>query len=193
MHQQFFPFPYYFDYSPGSWIDTEGQKLAWQALSHWPNWMDPTLIIYGPSFSGKTHLCHLWQDKSKGTFYKIGDPLPSGPLIIDELTLHDLTETLFHFLNRLREEKRPCLMTAQTDPREWPAPMADLSSRLKALISIPLEEPQESEQILLLHKILTDMQITLSPYKLHRLMLHRERSYEGIKKLVYRILDRGSR
>jgi chromosomal replication initiation ATPase DnaA len=185
VQQQSLTFNPSYDYSWESYVPIASQNLAYQAIQRWPHWVDPILIICGPSFSGKTHLAHLWQQKTQGKFYDLKDPLPPNvPLIIDELQPGDLTENLFHLLNRLREEKRPCLMTAKEAPAFWPAPFADLTSRLKALMGVSIEEPTEKEQALLLQKILIDKQIILSPRKIRHLLLHAQRSYAGLKKII---------
>lgn len=173
------------DYSKGSLYISPANQLAYDAIDAWPQWVDPVLLIHGPSLSGKTHLAHIWQQSSQAQFYTLGQAVTSpGPLILDGLKPEGLTLELFHFLNRLREEKTHCLILAQDHPQNWPQPFPDLTSRLKALMAIGIQEPEADHQAAILQKIMIDFQMRLSPQKAHRLLLHAQRSYEGLQKII---------
>lgn len=183
--QQPLAFPFQPDYSPESFRLSSCNALAFQAVQRWPEWVDQLLLIHGPSFSGKTHLAHLWQTRTGACFYRLGDPFPSdNAFIIDGLGPADLNASLFHFINWVREEKKFCLLLSQQDPLRWPCNLADLTSRLRALVAIELTPPDEAHQTFLLQKNLSDCQMRLTPRQAHRLLLHTERSYEGIKSIL---------
>lgn len=183
--QQPLLFPHEPNYDPHLYKVADCNTLAFHAICSWPQWVDSFLIIHGPAFSGKTHLAHVWKNLSNACFISMTDSFPPhATLIIDDLEPCHLTPDFFHFINRVREKKAYCLLLASSDPLTWSCDLVDLTSRLKAMVSIPLTQPDEDHLAYVFQKNLSDQQIRLSQHKIHRLLLNSERCYGWIKKTL---------
>ncbi|MGC2415589.1 MAG: DNA replication protein, partial [Stellaceae bacterium] len=62
---------------------SECNAAALQSIERWPDWPKPVLVLHGAAGSGKSHLAHLWRERSGGVLIA-GDAL-SQP---DELARH---------------------------------------------------------------------------------------------------------
>ncbi len=82
-------------------------REAWTWVNEWPNWPMHILAIHGDKGCGKTHLAHVWQQKSQAIFItadQIASLSPSEVIanyscfILDDADHIDNEEWLFHFL-----------------------------------------------------------------------------------------------
>src|SRR5258708_37771810 len=66
--------------------------LGW--IERWPAWPPAGLVVYGPQGCGKTHLGHLWCERSGGTLIRcseraLTDAIPSVPGVAGGVAPHD--------------------------------------------------------------------------------------------------------
>lgn len=108
------------------------------------------LCVCGPSGSGKSHLARVWTQRV-GAFPILGaeaalaDPLEleGRPLTLDQADEAD-DETLFHLINLALSGGGAMLMTSRAAPATWKTRLPDLRSRLGAILTVVLEEPDEA-------------------------------------------------
>lgn len=168
-------------------------------VDSWPDWPMPAAMIVGPAGSGKTHLAHVWQLKSRATIVPATEVtvdripvLAAEPAVVveDIAALADQT-ALFHLLNLAREQRLPVLLTSRARPGDLDIALPDLSSRLKALPLADIAAPDDSLLRAVMVKLFADRQIAVEPAIIDYLIRRMERSMAAAAALVAEI-DRQS-
>lgn len=178
--------------------DSNWEAFTW--IQRWPEWPVKHLAIHGEACSGKTHLAKWFQIKSNA--YWINDKdLDQEPhmsiqkgksFIIDNYdAIHD-ENWMFHFYNLTKEHGLDVLYCGRQSPGQSLFTLPDLRSRMRSILSVTINSPDE----LLLQKIfrqrLGDFGIFLPDdfdeichYVLNRI----ERSYASLNALVLKLND----
>lgn len=180
------------DYSAASFVDGEANAAARWAIGGWRAWPGRTLVVYGPAGSGKTHLAAMWASESGGLRLPAAEladkleSLPDGvPVAIEDADRFADRAALFHLMNRAQQEKIPALLlTAREAPARWTTDIADLNSRLLAVATAELKEPDDELLSKLLKKLFADRQSPLVDGLIEYLLPRMERSVEGARRLV---------
>lgn len=161
------------------------EALSW--LGKWPEWPQNTLLIYGPKGSGKSHIASIWQSQAQLlephqiTLEGLMEVFnPDGHFILDNAEKVECEEALFHLLNSARNGSGSLLILSNSHPQEWEVELPDLNSRLKALMTIKIQEPDDTLLKGLIQKYFSDQQVSLSEDVLNYLFTHLPRSYEEL-------------
>ena len=168
--------------------------LGW--IERWPHWPAPALILHGPAGSGKSHLAHLWRERSGATLVR-GDAL--GPLDLNKLArcravaVDDAEgaseRALLHLYNCCGEAGASLLVVAREAPASWPIALPDLASRLRAAPSVSIALPDDALLAAVLVKHFADRQVRVAPPVIAFLVRRMERSFAACGALAAR-LDR---
>ncbi len=172
------------------WID------SWPySRSDWPN--SPCTIVYGAAGCGKTHLSHVWQQKSGAKRMAMEDMdvtnlqgLPNCLIIeaVDQIVGRpDMQELLFHLYNWQKENEGSLLLTAMQHPKYWPADLPDLRSRLLAAMAIEIGPPDDELLAAVIVKQFMDRQINVPMDVIAYLLPRIERSFEAARDIVRKI------
>jgi chromosomal replication initiation ATPase DnaA len=147
------------DYAAEAFVVSEETATARLALDPWRTWPGGVFCLFGEAGSGKSHLGTIWAEQAAAIVLRGSDltlqfaeaSASSGKLkaLIDDADQADET-ALFALLSRLEREGGAVLLLARLPPSQWPYGLADLRSRLKAIATESLKEP---EQKLLAHLI----------------------------------------
>ncbi|MGH6970361.1 MAG: chromosomal replication initiator DnaA, partial [Caulobacteraceae bacterium] len=107
------------------------------------------------------------------------------PVLVEEAE-HAHAETLFHLIN-MAGASGGLLLTSRVDPRVWPADLPDLRSRLNALPTVEIGEPDDAVLEGVLRKFFRERNIRpaedVYPYILRRI----ERSVRMAREVVNRL------
>ena len=200
--------------------------LGW--IERWPDWpslaqatlaLSPSgeaqlcgearaLVLYGPAGSGKTHLAHLWCERSGGTLVpadalqRVGLPIepPMAPPIepnelagrgavaVDD-AVRAPEQALLHLYNCCSEAGASLLVVARDAPARWPIALPDLASRLRAAPCVAIALPDDALLAALLVKHFADRQVRVAPGVIAFLVRRMERSFAAAAALAAR-LDR---
>lgn len=159
------------------WVsDCNAAAIAW--LDRWPEWPAPALVIIGPAGSGKTHLCHVFQQRllGKAIVHDDIDAQMEGGAF-DE-------EALFHAYNRYPETRQPLLLTAQAAPEKWQIKTADLRSRLMAAPAAVVGAPDDQLMAVVIAKMFSDRQIFVPQEVVEFIIRRITRSFAAIGQAV---------
>lgn len=180
------------DHSPAfddkDFIVSTANENAYHHLMSWPQWPHPCLSIYGEGGCGKTHLSHIWQEKTKAR-YLLGQDFNQVQLealfegknlfILDDAQRVDREEKLFHFYNYILDKKGGVLFLSPVPPSQWKVSLPDLSSRLKIIPAIRISAPDEALLARLINKLFQDLQLQVDEDVVSFLLKHMERSFES--------------
>jgi chromosomal replication initiation ATPase DnaA len=193
--QLLLPFPYEPGYDVRDFVAAASnrQALAWLDA----DWPDRRLALWGPAGCGKSHLLHVWAERS-GARIMIGqtlhdlDSVPeSGALALDNADQVTPEPLLLHLLNMARDRGQRVLLAARTPPSRWPVRLADLSSRLRAVTVVGIEPPGDDLLAPLLMRLLSDRQLSVPQSVQDWLAARLPRSPAALRQAVL-LLDRAS-
>ncbi len=177
--------------------DSNADAVAW--LDQWPDWPAPALSLYGPEGSGKSHLLHLWCERTKGRRITPAqldaDSVPElagfGAVALDGADRIAMAAPLLHLYNLLAEQGGFLLLAARMPPRQWQLPLADLRSRLLAAPAVGIHPPDDQLLAAVMAKRFADRQVRVGDDVLSYLVARIERSFAAADEAVAR-LDQAS-
>jgi chromosomal replication initiation ATPase DnaA len=174
------------------WIVSEANADATALIERFPDWPGDVVLVTGPVGAGKSHLAHVFAERSGAAILAAADlsardpvELARNPALVVEDLGEGLDETaLFHLLNAVRQAGGRVLLTAATAPSEWGLRLADLASRLRAATPVTLREPDDALLEALLAKLFSDRQTMVDPSVIAFLARRMERSFAAAHDLV---------
>ncbi len=174
------------------------EAVEW--IDRWPDWPSTALIVTGPAGAGKSHLAHLWLERTGASTV---DPNALGleqaaaiaeankAALIDDAEQAVHTQAaelaLLQLYNLLRQAGGHVLMTAATPPRDWNLRLPDLISRLKTAVVATIAPPDDVLLAAIAVKLFADRQITVGEDVIALLLTRGERSFDGLARAVERL------
>ncbi len=169
----------------------EGNVLAYGRITAWPDWSDATTVLLGPAASGKSHLARIFADRSQAivtgpeTLGRFAGGTGGENLIVEDVDRAGFDEhDLFHVLNQAMRGQRALLLTARTEPQDWPFKTADVLSRIRRAPIFRLESSDDIELSHIFVKLFGDRQIKVDPKVIGYLVARMERSQQEAAILV---------
>ena len=153
-------------------------------------------ILIGPKGCGKTHLVNVLCNSLKGIdwsflssenkdIYNIFNK--NDVIIIEDINNFNSKqkeEFLFHSINLSREFNKSLLLTSSLKVSKLNFKTLDLVSRLEAMNTAFIEEPDDTLMEALIIKLFNDRQISVKPKTVNFLMQRIERSYLGVSEII---------
>ena len=183
-------------YDPEEFLVSSSNADAHAAVARWPAWPTRTLILTGPSGSGKSHLGAIWAARAGARIIPPANLTSlerwNGPFVA---LLEDCGKgicdqaSLFHLINMVGETKGWLLLTAQTPPTAWDIVIPDLLSRLRLAETVAIHQPDGKLLKAVIVKLFTDRQIRIDEDVVNYAALHCEQSLEAISAFVAAVDD----
>lgn len=191
--------------SPDTLVVTEANRDAAQLLTDWRAWPNGALALIGPAGAGKTHLALAWAletgarqvsptasaDDAAAIFQEA-----AGRLFVDDLERERDEAMLWRVLDLARARAGAVLLVAAAPPAEWQVAIPDLRSRLGALATARLGEPDETLMEVVLRRICREQFIHLSDDAARYLARRLPRTYAAARQMAAALdagLTRGAR
>lgn len=162
------PFRHAPEYAAPDFLAAPSNEAALAWLAQTPDWPERRLLLWGDAGCGKTHLLHIWTQRTGAALIAGPDlrglvtPPPYG-LAVDDASLVPDERALLHLLNACRDAGVPVLMAAATPPARWATRLPDLASRLRATTAIGIAPPDDDLLHPLLLRLLADRQLIVAP------------------------------
>ncbi len=184
-------------YNHDDLVVSSSNLAAHKLVMLWPHWSVPVAAIIGDKGSGKTHFASVWQKISKAQCFSPDKLFDASLAVADGINVlvEDLTplnfkeDELFHLLNSVSQARSSnpnvsLLITSQTRLSLWSVKLPDLFSRLKTIIEIYIEHPDDILLRAVLVKLFSDKQIMIDNNVLNYIISRMERSLNFAIKLV---------
>src|SRR5216684_6381183 len=116
MRQRALPLPVETQYGRADFLVSDSNRAAFELIERWPDWPARALALYGPAGCGKTHLAHLWCERSGAMLIAGGDVMKSDPAMLPSVVAVDDVEragerALLHLYNLVLERGGSLLLT----------------------------------------------------------------------------------
>lgn len=193
MSQEFFDFGFKAKMRDDNFIVSESNKSALAIIEKWPNWENHAIFLYGPSGSGKTMLVNIWIESCKATILGAKEiySMVSKPhayknkcFVIENIEdIHDEAAFL-HFFNSVKEDGGYILITAHNHPSNLKIRLADLRSRINAILCCSVSNPDDELLRTLFFKHFVERQLKVEMNVVDYLVARTERSFEAVAKIV---------
>ncbi|MDB5493922.1 MAG: DnaA-related protein [Phenylobacterium sp.] len=168
---------------------SNAQALA--AIDAWPRWPAGCLALVGPEGVGKTHLARAWAEDAGAIILDRLEPdiaaAAARPVLLEDVDRGVPGEALFHLINLAARDGGGLLLTARTKPVAWSAGLRDLRSRLNALFTAEIEEPDDEVLAGLLRKFFKERNIRPGADVIAYLLRRIERSAISAGEIVRRL------
>lgn len=174
---------------------SDSNRAAFELVERWPDWPARALVLHGPRGSGKTHLAHLWCERSGGTLIAGDAAALSEPAALPLAVAVDdagraAERTLLHLYNLTLERGGSLLLTMPAPPAALTLGLADLASRLRSLPVTGITPPDDALLTAVLVKQLGDRGIGVPPQIVAYLVPRMERSFAAAALLAARLDQR---
>ena len=178
-----------------TFITAPCNEAALAFVQRWPDWPQKAAALYGPSGAGKSHLAAIWAQVSGASRIAAHELTPdalqelngASAFVIEDLDREPPNASRDHALLGLFD--RPdtwLLLTGRAAPSRWPVAVADLTSRLVSLVSLPVWAPDDTLLSALVRKHFADRQLDVSEAVVGRIITHVERTPEAVAAFVAR-------
>lgn len=170
------------------------EALAW--INRWPDWSVRSLALCGDSGCGKSHLAHIWQQRTQAVFITPHDISYLSPdnvvqnhtcFIVDNYDQISDEKWLFHFYNLIQEKKGYLLLCGEKTPAQLEIQLPDLRSRLRTVLAISIASPDESLLDGLLTKLFQERGLETTPEINDYIIRRIERSYANVHRIIREI------
>lgn len=193
--QLLLPFPHAPGYDSRDFLPAASNReaLAWLDT----DWPDHRLALWGPPGCGKSHLLHIWAERTgaqmlMGQTLRDLDGMPDGgAMALDDADTVGSEPLLLHLLNTARDRGLRVLLSGRMAPSRWPVRLPDLSSRLRAITAVEIRPPSDDLLAALLMHLLSDRQLNVAQPVQDVLLTRLPRSPAVLRRAVAR-LDRES-
>ena len=181
-------------------------ELAYKMIKKWPEWPTQVVYIYGSEKCGKSLVCKLWKDISRGIYINKSNFLEkliaqndltyiqNHNWIIDDVDYiisfedNKYEEKILNLINIIKTSgKNNILMTSRKMPRFLDSGLKDLISRISSATVIEMRDPDEILLKKIIEKYLNERNIQINNESLDYLINRIERSYKSALKFAKQI------
>jgi chromosomal replication initiation ATPase DnaA len=183
-----------FDRSDFLVSDSNIAAVEW--IDRWPNWPYAALVVHGPPGCGKTHLSHLWRERSSAVIIAGRELTVAGlpglldrspPRIVVDNADRAEERALLHLYNCCLERRGGLLITMRSVPGSQKVELDDLRSRLRSALVVGIEAPDDALLDAVLFKHFADRQLRVSPDVIAYVARRIERSFTAAEALAARL------
>jgi chromosomal replication initiation ATPase DnaA len=179
--------------SPETLVVTSANREAARLLTEWRTWPGGALALSGPAGAGKTHLALAWATETGARHVSATASAEDAAaifresdarLFIDDADKERDEAMLWRVLDLVRSTGGAVLLAGAQPPERWEVALPDLRSRLAALPTARLGEPDEALLEVILRRICREQFIQLSDDAARYLVRRMPRTFAAARRLA---------
>ena len=195
LNQLLLDFDYNIEFNEHDYYVSKSNYFAFNLIQNWPKWEKKVLNISGDTFSGKTHLAKIFQNKSKALYLSHND-VNEGAfkkiklndcIVIDDFEKINNENLLYSLFNLIYQDNKYLLILSNIVISEINYSLDDLNSRANNCIFGQIENPDDDLIFAIIVKNFSDRQIKLEKKLLEFIIKRIDRSYRKIYEFIYKV------
>ena len=195
LNQLLLDFDHKIEFNEHDYYVSKSNYFAFNLIQNWTKWEKKILNIYGDTFSGKTHLAKIFQNKSKALYLTNNDVNEeifkkiklSECIVIDDFEKIKNENLLYSLFNLIYQDNKYLLILSNRAISGIDYSLDDLNSRAKNCIFARIENPDDDLIFAIIVKSFSDRQIKLEKKFLEYIIKRIERSYGKIYEFIYKV------
>ena len=195
LNQLLLDFDHKIEFNEHDYYVSKSNYFAFNLIQNWTKWEKKILNIYGDTFSGKTHLAKIFQNKSKALYLTNNDVNEeifkkiklSECIVIDDFEKIKNENLLYSLFNLIYHDNKYLLILSNRAISDIDYSLDDLNSRVKNCIFAKIENPDDDLIFAIIVKSFSDRQIKLEKKFLEYIIKRIERSYGKIYEFIYKV------
>ena len=195
LNQLLLDFDHKIEFNEHDYYVSKSNYFAFNLIQNWTKWEKKILNIYGDTFSGKTHLAKIFQNKSKALYLTNNDVNEeifkkiklSECIVIDDFEKIKNESLLYSLFNLIYQDNKYLLILSNIAISDINYSLDDLNSRAKNCIFAKIENPDDDLIFAIIVKSFSDRQIKLEKKFLEYIIKRIERSYGKIYEFIYKV------
>lgn len=195
LNQLLLDFDHKIEFNEHDYYVSKSNYFAFNLIQNWTKWEKKILNIYGDTFSGKTHLANIFQNKSKALYLTDNDLSEeifkkiklTECIVIDDFEKIKNENLLYSLFNLIYQDNKYLLILSNRAISDINYCLDDLNSRAKNCIFAKIENPDDDLIFAIIVKSFSDRQIKLEKKLLEYIIKRIERSYGKIYEFIYKV------
>ena len=195
LNQLLLDFDHKIEFNEHDYYVSKSNYFAFNLIQNWTKWEKKILNISGDTFSGKTHLAKIFQNKSKALYLSHKDVNEeifkkiklNEFIIIDDFEKIKNENLLYSLFNLIYHDNKYLLILSNRAISDIDYSLDDLNSRAKNCIFAQIENPDDDLIFAIIVKSFSDRQIKLEKKFLEYIIKRIERSYGKIYEFIYKV------
>ena len=195
LNQLLLDFDHKIEFNEHDYYVSKSNYFAFNLIQNWTKWEKKILNISGDTFSGKTHLAKIFQNKSKALYLSHKDVNEeifkkiklNEFIIIDDFEKIKNENLLYSLFNLIYHDNKYLLILSNRSINDIDYSLDDLNSRAKNCIFAKIENPDDDLIFAIIVKSFSDRQIKLEKKFLEYIIKRIERSYGKIYEFIYKV------
>ena len=195
LNQLLLDFDYNIEFNEHDYYVSRSNYLAFNLIKNWPKWERKILNISGDTFSGKTHLAKIFEDKSNALYLDHGEINEdvfkkiklNESIVIDDFEKIRNEKLLYSLFNLIYQDNKYLLILSNRTISKINYNLDDLNSRAKNCIFAQIENPDDDLIFAIIVKSFSDRQIKLEKKLLEFIIKRIDRSYGKIYEFIYKV------
>ena len=195
LNQLLLDFDHNIEFNEHDYYVSSSNYLAFTLIQNWPKWERKILNISGDTFSGKTHLAKIFQDKSNALYLghsDINEEILKKIKLYDSIVIDDFEKIknenlLYSLFNTIYQDNKYLLILSNKTISKINYSLDDLNSRAKNCILAQIKNPDDELIFAIIVKCFSDRQIKLEKKLLEFVIKRIDRSYGKIYEFIYKV------
>ena len=195
LNQLLLDFDHKIEFNEHDYYVSKSNYFAFNLIQNWTKWEKKILNIYGDTFSGKTHLAKIFQNKSRALYLTDSDVNEeiykkiklSECIVIDDFEKIKNENLLYSLFNLIYQDNKYLLILSNRAISDIDYSLDDLNSRAKNCIFAQIENPDDDLIFAIIVKSFSDRQIKLEKKFIEYIIKRIERSYGKIYEFIYKV------